>query len=189
MDNDDDNDEGVPAERNEKRYDCCPEVYIDITFTVCIRRRKLYYIFNLVVPCLMMSCLWTSLPVSSLTPHTKVDLKRPVHDVLSVAARIQHAAGRRRKNYLRFVCFSCLLVSLSLGFLSYYFRQEGYDFVTVCAFVGLRVCVQNISKCYGRILMIFSRKNASVLRNNQLAFGEDLQILSWILDRFKYFYH
>jgi len=49
--------EGVPALRNEKRYDCCPEVYIDITFTVRIQRRKLYYIFNLVVPCFMMSCL------------------------------------------------------------------------------------------------------------------------------------
>jgi len=58
--NDDDAVKGVPAKRNEKRYDCCPEVYIDITFTVRIQRRKLYYIFNLVVPCLMMSCLWTS---------------------------------------------------------------------------------------------------------------------------------
>jgi len=56
----------VPAERNEKQYDCCPEVYIDITFTVRIQRRKLYYIFNLVVPCLMMSCL--SLLVFSMPP-------------------------------------------------------------------------------------------------------------------------
>ena len=53
----DDDDKGIPAERNENQYDCCPEVYIDITFTVRIRRRKLYYIFNLVVPCFMMSCL------------------------------------------------------------------------------------------------------------------------------------
>ena len=58
--------EGVPADRNEKRYDCCPEVYIDITFTVQIQRRRLYYIFNLVVPCFMMSCL--SLLVFSMPP-------------------------------------------------------------------------------------------------------------------------
>ena len=58
---------GVPAERNEKQYDCCPEVYIDITFTVSIQRRKLYYIFNLVVPCLMMSCPAISRSLLSLS--------------------------------------------------------------------------------------------------------------------------
>jgi hypothetical protein len=56
----------VPAKRTVSQYDCCPEKYIDITFTVRIQRRKLYYIFNLVVPCLMMSCL--SLLVFSMPP-------------------------------------------------------------------------------------------------------------------------
>lgn len=58
--------EGVPVERNVKQYDCCPETFIDVTFTLRIQRRKLYYIFNLVVPCLMMSCL--SLLVFSMPP-------------------------------------------------------------------------------------------------------------------------
>ncbi len=48
---------GVPAKRNVVTYDCCPEEYIDLTFTVNIRRRKLYYVFNLVVPCLFLSFL------------------------------------------------------------------------------------------------------------------------------------
>ena len=29
---------GVPAELNTVRYECCPEPYLDITFTVRIRR-------------------------------------------------------------------------------------------------------------------------------------------------------
>ena len=48
---------GAPAKRNIIRYDCCPEEYIDITFSIHIRRRYLYYVFNLVVPCLFLSCL------------------------------------------------------------------------------------------------------------------------------------
>ena len=39
---------GVPGERHEVYYDCCPEPYVDITFTIHIRRRTLYYFFNLV---------------------------------------------------------------------------------------------------------------------------------------------
>ena len=47
----------MPAKRSVVTYDCCPEEYIDVTFTVMIRRRKLYYVFNLVVPCLFLSFL------------------------------------------------------------------------------------------------------------------------------------
>lgn len=57
---------GAPANRNVLRYDCCPEEYIDITFSVQIRRRKLYYVFNLVVPCLMLNLL--SLIVFTMPP-------------------------------------------------------------------------------------------------------------------------
>ena len=49
--------EGVPAKRNEVIYDCCPEPYLDITFTIKIRRRTLYYFYNLLVPCLLISSM------------------------------------------------------------------------------------------------------------------------------------
>ena len=38
-------------------YDCCPEPYVDITFTINIRRRTLYYFFNLIVPCVLISSM------------------------------------------------------------------------------------------------------------------------------------
>ena len=59
---------GVPAKRNEVIYDCCPEPYLDITFTIKIRRRTLYYFFNLIVPCLLiasMAVLGFTLPPDS----------------------------------------------------------------------------------------------------------------------------
>ena len=58
----------VPATRNEVIYECCPEPYLDITFTIKIRRRTLYYFFNLIVPCLLiasMAVLGFTLPPDS----------------------------------------------------------------------------------------------------------------------------
>ena len=49
---------GLPVERNVVLYDCCPNnPYIDITFNINIRRRKLYYLVNIVLPCVMLAAL------------------------------------------------------------------------------------------------------------------------------------
>uniref|UniRef100_A0A1B0DDW9 Neurotransmitter-gated ion-channel ligand-binding domain-containing protein n=1 Tax=Phlebotomus papatasi TaxID=29031 RepID=A0A1B0DDW9_PHLPP len=58
----------VPGKRNEIYYNCCPEPYIDITFAIIIRRRTLYYFFNLIVPCVLiasMALLGFTLPPDS----------------------------------------------------------------------------------------------------------------------------
>ena len=47
----------APAVRNLIKYDCCPEEYVDISFTLHIRRRTLYYGFNLIIPCALISLL------------------------------------------------------------------------------------------------------------------------------------
>lgn len=61
---DDDNDDRmliwspeVPAVRTEKYYACCSEPYVDVTFTVHIRRKTLYYGFNLIIPCCIISSI------------------------------------------------------------------------------------------------------------------------------------
>ncbi|KAI3378197.1 hypothetical protein SNEBB_004666 [Seison nebaliae] len=43
--------------RNVVRYPCCKEPYPDIRFYIVIRRRILYYLTNVVVPCIMLSAL------------------------------------------------------------------------------------------------------------------------------------
>ncbi|XP_074649612.1 neuronal acetylcholine receptor subunit alpha-7-like isoform X2 [Tubulanus polymorphus] len=47
----------VPAKLTVFKYECCPEPYIDITFTIHIRRRTLYYGFNLIIPCVLISSM------------------------------------------------------------------------------------------------------------------------------------
>lgn len=47
----------VPGQMNKRVYECCEEPYPDVTFTVVMRRRTLYYGLNLLIPCILISTL------------------------------------------------------------------------------------------------------------------------------------
>jgi nicotinic acetylcholine receptor len=47
----------VPAQKNIKIYECCPEPYYDIYFNITIRRKTLFYTVNLIIPCVNISFL------------------------------------------------------------------------------------------------------------------------------------
>uniref|UniRef100_A0A8C6RYY9 Cholinergic receptor nicotinic alpha 2 subunit n=1 Tax=Nannospalax galili TaxID=1026970 RepID=A0A8C6RYY9_NANGA len=42
---------------NSKKYDCCAEIYPDVTYYFVIRRLPLFYTINLIIPCVLISCL------------------------------------------------------------------------------------------------------------------------------------
>uniref|UniRef100_A0A8C6XR53 Cholinergic receptor nicotinic alpha 10 subunit n=1 Tax=Naja naja TaxID=35670 RepID=A0A8C6XR53_NAJNA len=48
---------GMPATRNVITYGCCSEPYPDVTYTLLLRRRASFYVFNLLLPCIMISFL------------------------------------------------------------------------------------------------------------------------------------
>ncbi|KAK8380230.1 hypothetical protein O3P69_016687 [Scylla paramamosain] len=43
------------AAKNIAYYSCCPEPYSDITFTIKLRRRPMFYVFNLILPCVLIN--------------------------------------------------------------------------------------------------------------------------------------
>ena len=47
----------IKVVRNEVYYGCCKEPYPDVTFFVYMRRRTLYYLFNIIFPCLWLTVL------------------------------------------------------------------------------------------------------------------------------------
>ncbi|XP_078614780.1 neuronal acetylcholine receptor subunit alpha-7-like [Branchiostoma floridae x Branchiostoma japonicum] len=73
---------GMPAKRSEFKYDCCPEPYPDITFTVNIRRRTLFYGTNLLVPCVLISTL--TLLVFTMPPESGEKLSLGITILLSL---------------------------------------------------------------------------------------------------------
>ncbi|XP_017559904.1 neuronal acetylcholine receptor subunit alpha-9-II isoform X3 [Pygocentrus nattereri] len=48
---------GMPAKKNIILYGCCSDPYPDITYTLQLKRRASFYIFNLLIPCMMISFL------------------------------------------------------------------------------------------------------------------------------------
>ncbi|CAG0886492.1 unnamed protein product [Cyprideis torosa] len=42
-------------DRNVQYYSCCVEPYPDITYTIILRRRPLFYVFNLILPCVLIT--------------------------------------------------------------------------------------------------------------------------------------
>ena len=47
----------MPAKRTSVKYSCCPNPYVDITFTINIKRRVLYYLNNLIIPCVILAAM------------------------------------------------------------------------------------------------------------------------------------
>ncbi|CAM1330620.1 CHRNA7 (predicted) [Pycnogonum litorale] len=81
---------GMPATRNELHYACCPDPYIDVTFVIHIRRRTLYYGFNLIIPCVLISSM--SLLGFTLPPDSGEKLTLGVTILLSLMVFLQLVA-------------------------------------------------------------------------------------------------
>ena len=47
----------VPAKKSVIQYPCCQEPFPDITFTIKLRRKTLFYIVNLIIPCVSINML------------------------------------------------------------------------------------------------------------------------------------
>ncbi|XP_015112532.1 neuronal acetylcholine receptor subunit alpha-7 [Diachasma alloeum] len=43
------------AQRNVQYYSCCTEPYPDITYEIRLRRRPMFYVFNLILPCILIN--------------------------------------------------------------------------------------------------------------------------------------
>ena len=53
----------ITKQRRETKYTCCPHPFVDIMFTMHLKRRPSYYIYNIVIPCVvqMLIILFTFL--------------------------------------------------------------------------------------------------------------------------------
>ncbi|XP_060709842.1 neuronal acetylcholine receptor subunit alpha-3-like [Hemiscyllium ocellatum] len=47
----------APGFKHAIKYNCCEEIYPDITYSIYIRRMPLFYTVNIIIPCLMISFL------------------------------------------------------------------------------------------------------------------------------------
>ncbi|CAF1534377.1 unnamed protein product [Adineta steineri] len=43
------------VKKNVVKYSCCPETFPDLTYTIQMRRRPLFYVFNMILPCFLIT--------------------------------------------------------------------------------------------------------------------------------------
>ena len=46
---------GFEWARHVVNYSCCPEPYGDITYYIILKRRPMFYVFNLILPCILIN--------------------------------------------------------------------------------------------------------------------------------------
>uniref|UniRef100_A0A665UZH1 Neuronal acetylcholine receptor subunit alpha-7-like n=1 Tax=Echeneis naucrates TaxID=173247 RepID=A0A665UZH1_ECHNA len=108
----------VQGKKNERVYACCPEPYPDITFTLVMRRRTLFYGLNLLIPCVVMSTL--ALFVFLLPAESKEKISLGITVLLSLAvlmlvvADIMPATSGSVPLMAQFLATTILIVALSV---------------------------------------------------------------------------
>uniref|UniRef100_A0A1I7ZG55 Neur_chan_LBD domain-containing protein n=1 Tax=Steinernema glaseri TaxID=37863 RepID=A0A1I7ZG55_9BILA len=64
----------IVGTRHEKRYPCCDYPAIDITYSLNIRRKKLFYTINLMTPCVGLAALTAFVFYLPAESHNKIQL-------------------------------------------------------------------------------------------------------------------
>ena len=53
------------AIKHELQYSCCPNKYPDLTYYVLLRRRPMFYVFNLILPCVLINSIGKTVTFAS----------------------------------------------------------------------------------------------------------------------------
>ena len=77
----------VHKTRNVVLYTCCPEPYVDITFNIILLRKPLYFVFNVIAPCLVL--VTTVLFGFFLPPESGERISLTITILLAVAVFLQ----------------------------------------------------------------------------------------------------
>jgi len=108
----------VPAERHVKFYPCCPEPYPDIFFYIIIRRKALFHVVNLIIPCVgifYLSILSFYLPAQSgekTALVTAILVSQTLY--LTLVIEVIPATSKKLPLLGRYLMFSTILVALAV---------------------------------------------------------------------------
>nr|CAX82395.1 Neuronal acetylcholine receptor subunit alpha-7 precursor [Schistosoma japonicum] len=84
--------ESASIKRNVQTYGGTDQTYIDVTIYVHMQRRALYYMFNIIIPCMIMSLM--ALLVFTLPPEANEKIVLGVTTLLSLTMLLQLVADK-----------------------------------------------------------------------------------------------
>ncbi|CAF1101196.1 unnamed protein product [Rotaria sordida] len=101
--------EDFSATNNVTKYDCCPNMYPYVLYTIRMRRRSLYYFTSIVVPCFLISCMTPLGFLLSPDSGEKLTLRELEFDNLKKKFVLIHSKFSDITTLLTVVMFSLLL--------------------------------------------------------------------------------
>ena len=109
---------GVVGTRHEKYYPCCDYPVIDITYNLTIRRKKLFYTINMMIPCISLAALTSFVFYLPPESHNKVTLSISILVALTFfqlfLIELIPPTSISTPLIARFLLFTMIMVSLSI---------------------------------------------------------------------------
>nr|AHC70334.1 nicotinic acetylcholine receptor [Schistosoma mansoni] len=109
--------ESASIKRNIQTYGGEDQTYIDVTIYVYMQRRALYYMFNIIIPCMIMSMM--ALLVFTLPPEANEKIVLGVTTLLSLTMLLQLVADKLPQtssgNPVLVLYFTCTMILCSLS--------------------------------------------------------------------------
>ncbi|KAK4467829.1 hypothetical protein MN116_008752 [Schistosoma mekongi] len=109
--------ESASIKRNVQTYGGTDQTYIDVTIYVHMQRRALYYMFNIIIPCMIMSLM--ALLVFTLPPEANEKIVLGVTTLLSLTMLLQLVADKLPQtssgNPVLVLYFTCTMILCSLS--------------------------------------------------------------------------
>uniref|UniRef100_A0AC35TKB6 Neur_chan_LBD domain-containing protein n=1 Tax=Rhabditophanes sp. KR3021 TaxID=114890 RepID=A0AC35TKB6_9BILA len=106
--------------RSERFYECCPEPYPDVTFYLHLRRRTLYYGFNLIMPFVLTTAI--SLLSFALPPEAGEKITLQITVLLSICffLSVLSEATPKQSECIPLIAkfFSCCMIIVTLSLCS-----------------------------------------------------------------------
>ena len=87
---------GAKRVRNSVKYGCCPTPYADVTIYITLKRKPLYYVFNVISPCLVLAA--TILFGFFLPPESGERISLTITTLLAVAVFLQLVSNTLPRN-------------------------------------------------------------------------------------------
>lgn len=81
---------------NDEKYHCCPNSFMDVTFTITMMRKPLYYLFNVIAPCLVL--VTTVLFSFFLPPESGERISLTLTVLLAFAVFLNMISGKLPRN-------------------------------------------------------------------------------------------
>ncbi|XP_021367417.1 neuronal acetylcholine receptor subunit alpha-10-like isoform X2 [Mizuhopecten yessoensis] len=157
----------TPAQRNVMKYVCCQAPFIDLTFSITIRRRATFYAYILILPCVLLTSL--TLVLFWIPPESpaKMQLGMSIFMAFFVLLLLFEGNLPPAANAVpvlgTYYCLNMVLITLS-SFLNV--------FVVNISFIGARAAVPYMLK---RVMFSFVAR-VVCMENLVLPFKDDSQV-------------